>query len=555
MSEVKKQNSSCSCGREAYENDKCILHCEKDDWYEVKPDGHKIWKSKKNISLFWREFKKFKDDVIFDIKFPEFLQPYDKNNKKYVKYLENKFIHYKDVNGIYNLHFHNCLFYGETYFPSSIKKITISDSIFWNKFKLKISSINKTEIKFDGIEFIEGVRIHSLDELNKFEIHYTTFHKEFSFVGNNRYTLVKKTFFNEANFSINPNGDSKPDFKFIETTFNKQLYFSIIDLPVKNLEFVYCTLNNRMNLSSKGHWYNDSNHFQNSSLDNLRIFHCDLKPYSELFVNIKSISIIKIEEVMYSGNIVIKDLLENNEFIINESNIANTNLVNCHLDNSIITIVNSSLFSGSAYLTLNSVKWPSTEVINCNRDIFRLLKLVNDKQGNYIEANKFYSAEMEAYKDEINNDKSSESKKDKFIFGINYLISDFSRDWVLPLIWYFVFGFLFSFIYYLDLTIFKHQGFISSFLLFLSIIFFVLDFKKFNSFRKTLKILLLTSGLNYFMNVTKASFEKLFLFINPLNTSGLEDNKPRLIWWILFRIISVFIIYQFIISLRRQTRR
>ena len=556
MSDIKERNNRCLCGREVFENGKCILHCEKDDWYDVKPDGHKIWKSEKNISLFWREFKKFKDDVIFDIKFPEFLQSYDKNNKKYVKYLENKFIHYKDVNGIYNLHFHNCLFYGKTYFPSSIKKITISDSIFMNKFKLKISSPKKTEIRFDGVEFIEDVRIYSSDEFNKFEIHKTTFHKEFNFVGYNKKILVKNTIYNETYFSINPNDKSKPDFKFIETTFNKEMHFAIIDLPVNNLEFVYCTINNRMTLSSKGHWYNESNHFQNSSLDNLRIFHCVLKPYSELYVNIKSIANIKIEEVLYLGKIVIKDLLENNELIIRESNVANINLSNCNLDKSTITILDSLLFSGSNFMISNNTKWPSTDSMNCDRDIFRQLKLVNDMQANYIEANKFYSAEMEAYKKEITAKGSKAPCREKIIFWMNYMVSDFGRSWVQPLLWYLVLGLFFSFLYLGNLL----QNIPVLCLITGTIVGFYGLMKFRMKVTKSLLIALVPSFFYYFSEAFVKKeywdlrFNQLLRFINPFDTIK-DINTGSLIWWIVFRLFAVFIIYQFIISLRRQTRR
>ena len=48
-----------NCNLEVFENsDKCILHCEKDDWYDVDNDGNKIWdKSEKEIQLFWNKFE------------------------------------------------------------------------------------------------------------------------------------------------------------------------------------------------------------------------------------------------------------------------------------------------------------------------------------------------------------------------------------------------------------------------------------------------------------------------------------------------------------------
>ncbi|MCK4312836.1 MAG: hypothetical protein KAW88_08895, partial [Candidatus Cloacimonetes bacterium] len=45
---------------------------------------------------------------------------------------------------------------------------------------------------------------------------------------------------------------------------------------------------------------------------------------------------------------------------------------------------------------------------------------------------------------------------------------------------------------------------------------------------------------------------QFFKYLNPFNTSPGEWNS---IIWFVFKALSVFIIYQFIISLRRQTRR
>lgn len=48
------------CNLENFEDkDKCILHCEKDNWYFTDKDGNKNWdKSKKKINHFWNEIKK-----------------------------------------------------------------------------------------------------------------------------------------------------------------------------------------------------------------------------------------------------------------------------------------------------------------------------------------------------------------------------------------------------------------------------------------------------------------------------------------------------------------
>ena len=610
------------CGRSIEQfgdvkNEKCILHCKKNDWYDEINDGKKDWSnSKDEIKEFWKivfelwkegktlekvffppinELKEFDLDELSNVSDSSDLRT--KNGiffefNKFIKISNSTFLGNFKLN--YKFKFKGILFDEETKFLGDleINNITIetklqfiyvtfhqlSNFVMINNIELEflnttfigisnfqnLINLKKLEIvkspKIKNITIlnshIKSVDIRRNDEFNKLEIHNTTFHKEFKFVGYNKKTLVKKTILNETYFSINPNGKSKPDFKFIETTFNKEMYFSIIDLAVKNLEFVYCTINDRIILSSKGKWYNESNLFQHSALHNLRFFHSIKKPSSEIYVNIKKITTLIFDEELSSGKIVIKDLDDNRKLTLKESNLVDALLINCDFSNSDINIIHSLLFSGTNQIIFNNTKWPSIyDMTNCDRDTFRQLKQAYEQQGNFIEANKFYSAEMEAYKEELKDKKNKHRWQDRVIFWLNEKVSNFPQNWILPLAWYFVFGFLFAFVYNSESTIFKFQGFISTLILFLSIILFGLDFKKLKDFKRNLNLLIVTSGLNYFMNVPKASLEKLFLFINPLNTSGLIDNKPRLIWWILFRIISVFIIYQFIISLRRQTRR
>ncbi|MEN5406988.1 hypothetical protein ACN2C0_09160 [Aliarcobacter butzleri] len=55
--------SKCCCGNctlEVFENsDKCILHCEKDDWYEIDDNGNKNWdKSKEILTYFGKKYRK-----------------------------------------------------------------------------------------------------------------------------------------------------------------------------------------------------------------------------------------------------------------------------------------------------------------------------------------------------------------------------------------------------------------------------------------------------------------------------------------------------------------
>ncbi|RXJ99022.1 hypothetical protein CRV02_12570 [Arcobacter sp. CECT 8989] len=49
-----------NCNLENFEDkDKCILHCEKDDWYKVQENGYKSWYgSEKKLKLFGERLEK-----------------------------------------------------------------------------------------------------------------------------------------------------------------------------------------------------------------------------------------------------------------------------------------------------------------------------------------------------------------------------------------------------------------------------------------------------------------------------------------------------------------
>jgi hypothetical protein len=560
MSDNPEQKTICShpnCNREVFENnDKCILHSEKDDWFETKPNGQQLWFNKTNIALFWKEFKEYKDKKIFNIIFPEFLQPHDANNQTFVKDLDHKFDCYKDSNNFYNLDFYNCIFLGETDFPDNLSEFIVKDSIFFRSIRIDFNGSNQINIKFHGSEFINSARLIFSGKNTSLEIIDSIFNNDFHFIGIVKRILVKDCSFNRTFISLNPLDNLKPVLRFVHNTFDHEVYILIVDLIVGKMEFVYCTINELMKLTSKGYWENSSTHFRLSAINNLRFFHSLKNNNSEIFVNVKDVSILVFEEELSNGKIIIKDLSINNQLDLKECNFENAVFTNCDFIHSKIMILNTLLFSGTNNFICNNVKWPETESMSaCDRDTFRQLKQANEKQGNFIEANNFYSAEMEAYKKEIKSDKSSRTARDRFVFDINYLISDFSRNWLLSLGWFLIFGFLFASIYFLKIDQINSQNIVAWVVFLISTVIYFYDFYKYNNVKSFLTFLVIISGINYFMNVTKDPLDNLFIFTNPLNTSGIEDNDGRLIWWILFRIISVFVIYQFITALRRQTRR
>lgn len=86
-------------------------------------------------------------------------------------------------------------------------------------------------------------------------------------------------------------------------------------------------------------------------------------------------------------------------------------------------------------------------------------------------------------------------------------MSNFSRSWFQPFVWFFVIGFAFYYPY-------------------------------------------------IWVEIIKSNYSDNFgLFLNPFVRQEANIFKEFYTWWLLHKVISGFVIYHFIIALRRQTKR
>jgi hypothetical protein len=534
--------SLIGCNNEVYQNAKCIFHCEKNDWLEKNSNGLNDWsKSSDKIARFWKEIRELKiqkEDFDFrDFIFPIFENmnlDYDNNYDFNEGNTKGKKVKY------YNLRYEDGSisqsFWSQNQKLLFRKKVNFSGSTFKDKAYLGYicysDGVNFNNVIFEDEAYF--VCSYFYNNVTFYNTHFKTVHFDYSFFNS-------ELFF--QNIQIK-------NATFYKTIFHGYTRFKVIEVKgISTLTFDKTEINNDF------------------SIENIRDDRNLIIIFNGTIFNEESDTYFNKIKI---GSIILRNILNDSNFftfsnieiiknlVIRDCNVSDIEFYNCNFESEKINIGNVSFISNNGFTIFNGVKWGDIRKTfdkTIDRDTFRQLKYVNEQQGNIIEANKFYSAEMKAYKEELKDKKNKHRWQDRVIFWLNEKVSNFSQSWILPLAWYCIFGFLFAFIYYFNSSIFLFQGFISTMLLFLSIILFVLDFKKSKDFKRNLNLLFVTSGLNYFMNVTSESLTKLFKFINPFNTSGLIDNEPQLIWWILFRIISIFIIYQFIISLRRQTRR
>ena len=200
------------------------------------------------------------------------------------------------------------------------------------------------------------------------------------------------------------------------------------------------------------------------------------------------------------------------------------------------------------------------EVTNLDRETARIIKYSFEKQGNIIESNKFYAKEMEERRKELaitiedKKEKSLKTWKDYFVFKVHGITSNHSQDWLLSLYWIFIVGSTAFFyeLYFLIESSYNilNMATISIFLISPLIINIVIE-NKFGKYSKC--YLFLIYSLNHvYIQIFKSdtittSFSEV---INPFQ----KITDISLIE-LIFKVMIGYLVYQFIISIRQNTRR
>ena len=469
-------NEICSkidCNHDRFENsNNCILHCEKDSWYVIDNNGEKDWSnSKGKIQQFWELFKNElkKDDELheFDnIKFP-------------ISYIYDSFSEFElnsqselinDAQTLKSLSLYNCNF---------LDKVEIESNNFFY-------SLSFSKCEFENNLIFDG-------DVENLDFSECRFKKELKLVSlKNTHLFINNSKFKDRIYSWL--------CSFKELRVKKS--------TIKYFKFFKCDFYSKIGLNEV-------------TIDRLSLKKCkfDDELYCE-FVNV-NISSLKIDSVdNISDAVVFFDVTIRRKFLLSNTNFSNYEFHNFDISDAEKNIKNVSFISNNGFTIFNGVKWGDiTQSFDksTDRDTFRQLKYVNEQQGNIIEANKFYSAEMKAYKKELKDKNNKSLWQDRVIFWLNENVSNFSQNWLKPLGWFFLLG----------LIAFCVSNFIR-------ISRYFLGEEKFD-----------------WINLINACNE-FFVYINPFNTSPGNWNPGC---WLIFKALSVFLIYQFIISLRRQTRR
>lgn len=556
------------CNRTTYENnDKCIFHYEKDDWFIEDKHGNRDWSaSQDKIKEFWEKIRNEKmaqgDYDFSDFVFPEFERtiPFYRNRVAIVR--DNRLIAYRKL--IYSLD-RDCDFW------------KVGQEIVFNNEVSFRQSIFKGIVNFEKVIFRDKVFFSGACFNNKADFYGTFFENQAFFY---RTTFESDTVFDGTVFENDAvfDGTTFHDVVFTDSIFEKIAHFKSI---FKNqADFSNTVFKNKADF--KGIFENYAifhettfleAHFNAtfkalalfSSLKNstiLNFSHAKFEKDSAIeFRNFK-VDKFKIEHLQnLSSSFKVTDVIVSNLFELSDTDLGKVELNNFDLRVCKEVVIKDSSFYGAIF---NNVKWGkiTEDRFKASRDIFRQLKHVLDQQGNIIEANRFYSLEMKEYKKELEAQSLGiDNWQDKLVFFLHEKVSNFSQSWFLPLTWFIVLGIGFS-LYKIARTStfepFQDWDLLMPTLLISSWIIGKLLSDTIEIFKNTQlefyspSILLIIFYL-FSVNNPLNEFAKI---VNPLGI--IRDNevyKGSEFIWFLHKILMTFIIYQFIVALRRQTKR
>ena len=174
-----------------------------------------------------------------------------------------------------------------------------------------------------------------------------------------------------------------------------------------------------------------------------------------------------------------------------------------------------------------------------NRETARIIKDSFEKQNNIIEANRFYALEMQEREKEL---KFLDNPVEWIIFKTHGLSSEHSQSAYLALLWILNISYIFS-VFCAGNNTYNSIIVLSSITI---ILFSMIDIKY------ALKIGLTISGLELLL-FTNIKLDTIADKINPFSIMSSWDEIPFDL--LIFKITIAYLIYQFIISVRQNTRR
>lgn len=333
---------------------------------------------------------------------------------------------FKIFKGVY---FDECFFYLNRFSDIGETEVFFEGCVFKSYFEIHPMNLlsDKSKSLFDSCTFEDNCEIGASQDKNTFEVAL------FSGGGFKKYLNVKKVVLKKEAFT-----DSDTKLLYINDYFS--IEESIIEdrfilnkTTIKNLVIAKSLFKSKVEL--KGDIINDVS-IVDSNFDGI------LDCHGSIFEKFQMIQATLNNFVIFEKVIFGKENTYTTEYETRFIYTTFTNFLNFRE-----TIFYSGLdikkinFSPDFQPNFLEAKVPSQ---NTNRETFRIIKKSFDELGNHIEANKYFSEEMKAYRNEINSDKNKADFWTRTVVNLNYEISNFGQNYINPIILLFLFSSVFT---------------------------------------------------------------------------------------------------------------
>lgn len=649
---LKEKKYTCTkCNREfdkdEYTNtldvSKCILHCEKENWYELIR-GKKDWcKSDKLISFFWQKvrevIKKRNDDEDFQrganldlsfIVFPKFEEEnveeeeFDEDHRDVVfwegnfsdteisrstypeynfsfglsfrgsTFLDDVDFSYYDFQN--NVNFDNVLFQGKSDFTNtqfhqvSFKGVTFFNKVSFLNTKLNLYSYDsgdfENSIFHDNVKFI-NVIFGSDKNKNNFDLDFTN-------------TSLTNAYFDNCTFNkgMRFRVNTKLDFLNIKNTNVNKLYIGaacptlfikgnkhkIEDLIIKDNCFKSLLLYNYIvegDFILNGEYSKDSEPlsfksinlsetsfkgkvkiqcydiegkaiFYNTKFEDLADFY-QTKFKNVVFERTDFKSVTVFSETEFNCNVDFKYTKFLGKSIFRDTVITGIlNLRDSIFDEeaNFLDITSSSRKTCNLITGENEFIGESSDIRVANRETARTVKNFFDNMNNIIEANRFYKLEMKEREKEVG--KNKENILESLVFKFHGWSSNHSQDWLLSLYWIISLTLGASFIkIFIPCLNNQFEILLVSFII--MAVIFLININFVNWKRRSSFIVMILYLLVYWFTTEDYALKFFSDLVNPF--SIMTKGEHLTFGLLCFKSIIGYLLYQFIISLRQNTRR
>lgn len=424
-------------------------------------------------------------------------------------------------------------------YPDSTKCILDSDDKnknikeFWDEIK---NTIVKTNDSYEKDE-------EPVEEINT-EHNYEIFKYKFENI------IFLKSIFDDTNKKSFYGLNKHLNIYFKNCTFEGRIDFSLLS-NAKAVSFNNCIFNNDIEFCNQK--------FQDSFLFEECTVNSNIK-----FQNIIFLGVTSFIETTFNKKVEFIHSRSEDLFLFNSTKIEE------------IVIDNTFFNSESNFLDMKNKDEKDLKAENIkNRETARIIKHSFEKLNNIIEANKFYALEMEKRKEELSIDiEKGKNIFEYFIFHIHKFSSEHSTNPLLVLFWILIISLFYSYCYdflekkdfyvecfdekYLKSWIYSFYNLKEFFDLFLviSIIFGIFLLISFISYQKKtgLMIIFAMSSICLYIFLTKDF--NLFLVAKNFNPFSIMTKGEDLSFsMLIYKSTIAYLIYQFIISIRQNTRR